>query len=201
VSYSHKDNHVEEALANLLSQFKEQANIEALIEALAERWQGVEDVLDDVANSRMLETAVDAHLDGIGEIVGEDRQGRDDTAYRLAIRARIALNAGSGTAEDIYSIVALVLGETYVLRIDEYFPASFVLSVSGALPTADAEEVAAILESARPAAVGGQLLYSEEADATTFTFSSDDTEEASTDQGWADDAQADGGHMADVIAA
>jgi len=58
--------------------------------------------------------------------------------------------------------------------------------------------VAEILGEADPGGVNGQLIYSEVSDETTFTFATADVEEASTDQGWSNDAQTVGGLMADV---
>ena len=96
-------------------------------------------------------------------------------------------------------MVALVLGSTYAIHATEHFPAGFVLDISGALDTSDAENVARIVNTARAVAVHSQLVYSETDDADTFFFSSDDTEQASVAQGWADDAQTIGGELGDVV--
>ena len=72
-----------------------------MLELLGVQVQEVEDAVYQILTDTVLETAEGAQLDGLGEIVGEERAGRDDATYRIAIRTRIAINLSEGTIENI----------------------------------------------------------------------------------------------------
>jgi len=119
-----KSTHLEEALAQLAEQFKRKPNVEALLAAFVAQVQELEGVLFDLMEDRAIDTAAGIQLDGLGIIVNEERQGRDDSAYRQAIRARVVLNTSSGTPEDIIEIARAVLGDLEI-EIQESYPAHF----------------------------------------------------------------------------
>ena len=192
-----KTTHAAQALGRLLEQFKNKTDLAAWLSTYIAEIQEVENMLVSLNTERTLDSAVGVQLDGIGRIIGQARDGQTDDVYRIRIKARIALNLSSGTVEEVLTIMGLVLdGCTFWWTSRP--PASYVLDVHGATTTADAVEAAAIMGEASAAGVNSQLVYSESSDADTFTFSSGDTEEASTAQGWADDAQTTGGFWADV---
>lgn len=195
-------NHVQQALALLAQQFHGNVQIEAIVRAIVRRVQDFEDLAIAVVNGFDLDTAIGAQLDLIGVIVGEPRQGREDEEYRLHIRARIRLNVGSGTGPDIIDIVALMLtGRSAEMR--PYYPASFVVEVHGATTDDEGAEAAVITRSATAAGVGAQFIYSNNDDSTSFIWADGDTEEASTTQGWAADAddEPEGGILSEVYGA
>jgi len=119
-----KSTHLEEALAQLAEQFKRKPNVEALLAAFVAQVQELEGVLFDLMEDRAIDTAAGIQLDGLGIIINEERQGRDDSAYRQAIRARVMLNTSSGTPEDIIEIARAVLGNVEI-EIIEAYPAHF----------------------------------------------------------------------------
>jgi len=194
--------HVLDALTRLVSQFRDQPDLASFQSAFVNRIQEMEGALQELLAERSLDSAVGVQLDGLGALVGQAREGRDDSDYRLVIRARIALNIGSGTPEDIYRVLVLLLLalDGQVPHLEEFPPASILVTISGSITTELATEIAAILAEARAACVQAQLIYSGD-DADTFFFSTDDTEQASAAQGWADDAQTVGGNFADVFTA
>ena len=102
-----KTDHVTEALGNYIQRFKNKPRLMALTTAYLEQIQDLEDALFQLITDRTIETAVGPQLDGIGSIVGEDREGRDDDDYRLAIRVRILLNLTDGTIEQVIEILKL----------------------------------------------------------------------------------------------
>lgn len=65
--------HPAEAVARLITQFKESANLIGYIESLLSESDEVEDVNQQLLEERWLDTAVGAQLDIIGEIVGQPR--------------------------------------------------------------------------------------------------------------------------------
>ncbi len=193
--------HVNQALGLLVQQFKDKPRVAAFLRALMNQIQKLETVLIELYSERALDTAVGVQLDGIGEIIGEDRLGRSDDAYRIGLRGRIRLNLASGTVEDIYGVLDSCLSGLYGLALEQIFPASILVTITGALPTATATEAARAISLARAAGIGSQMVYGEDLDAASFFFSSGDTEEASAAQGWADDAQTSGGKFAEALGA
>ncbi len=105
-----KTNHTEEALANLVEQFKGRAILTEFLTVFVDQIQELEDVYFQIFENRTIDTAVGEQLDGLGEIIGEDREGRDDDEYRLALRVRILLNKCSGSPEQIIEIMSLATG-------------------------------------------------------------------------------------------
>lgn len=59
--------------------------------------------------TRIVLDAEGARLDTLGKLVGEPRGGRDDAAYRVALKLRIRVNRSLGRVSDIFEIVALAL--------------------------------------------------------------------------------------------
>jgi hypothetical protein len=119
--------HTTEALANLLEQFKNSPKLAALLTSYVDQIQDLEDAIYGLLQGRWLDYAEGDQLDGLGSIVGENREGRTDSDYRLAIRVRILINLCEGTPEQIIEIFELLTGAVIELR--EYFPAALVVSV------------------------------------------------------------------------
>src|SRR5688572_13994483 len=97
--------HVEQGLRLLLDQYKDKPRLTALLSSYLNRVQELEDAAWDVRIKRFVDDAVGAQLDGIGRIVGELRQGRDDVTYRLFILARIRVNLSFGHADDVIDVL------------------------------------------------------------------------------------------------
>lgn len=112
--------HAQEALDRLISQFKEQPNIEKFIRALIQPFQHAENTLYQILYFRWVDTAVGVQLDGMGKIVGEPRRGRNDDQYRLAIKLKIAINVCKGTPEEFIAIFLLLVGCAQAQYIPEY---------------------------------------------------------------------------------
>jgi hypothetical protein len=188
-----KENHAEEAQARQVEQFKEKPDLAAIIDAASDQTQDDEDVFFELLDERALDVAVGVQLDGLGEIVGEDRLGRSDDDYRLGIRAQIKKNVSSGTGDEILEIVALLTSNTHELV--EFFPAGLALIFDDALPE-DPVQLAANLPVA--AGVRGTVQYTLQDDDDTFTFASGDTPETSSTQGFSNDGGTSGGAYSDA---
>lgn len=169
MTLSEKTNHVSEAIDNLISQFKDKPNFQAFVTSLVNQVQELEVALNDLITERTLETAVGEQLDGIGEILGEDRQGRNDDDYRTALRARILLNVGSGTPEEIVELVSY-LTDDKSNELTEYFPAAFTIFVLGALTFTEAFNANTALQSGKPAGVLAHLIYGESPVSELFCY-------------------------------
>lgn len=193
----HKTTHAVEAKARLLEQFKGKARLLGIIDALSAQTQVDEDVAWQIMVERWLSSSVGSQLDGIGEIIGEPRGGKDDETYRLYLGVRIIINLSSGTGDEVLAVASALFGEANHLSLDEFYPASMLLDASGAIGSATIETIASLLGETKCGGVNLQLLYSPHEDADTFAFSSDDTEQASTTQGWADNEYVVNGDFSD----
>lgn len=182
------DDHVARAIAMIVQQFKGKPNFEAVLTAFIQRVQEVEDMLHDVWQARMLDNASGARLDGLGSIVGIEREGDTDTVYKVRIRARIFSNVSRGTADDIMRIASLLGGTNVSVSYSEVYeyPAAFALTLAGI--GVDGDSVAAVfaaVASATPAGVALSLLYSLAQPENTFTFSSTaDTNQSDAGRGF-----------------
>lgn len=145
--------HIAEMLSRRLEQFRDKVRFSALLELLGVQVQEVEDAVYQILTDTVLETAEGAQLDGLGEIVGEERAGRDDATYRIAIRTRIAINLSEGTIENIISLALAISGGTQA-EATEYFPAGFEIRIIDSLPEGtDPARIAAVVRSGKPAGV------------------------------------------------
>lgn len=155
------------ALARLLSQFQGKPRTEGIVTALALEAHDADAGLYTLWSGRQLATAAGAALDVYGQLVGESRLGREDDAYRVAIRARQALNRSSGTAPELLRILRLLAPVPLHIALVEHFPAGVALSVSnGAIfqPTA----VFSVMHASKSAGVGMRLHYQDCPDAERF---------------------------------
>ncbi len=101
-------NHVQQALARLMQQYKGFPNYEKLITALVQPVQEIENALDGIEPNTQLYNgttypSVGAQLDGIGEIVGCPRNGLSDAAYLVFILGTIIENFSDSTQDVIVS--------------------------------------------------------------------------------------------------
>ena len=147
-------NHVEEALANRIEQFKDKVRFGDLLTSYVEEVQSIEDALLEIQNETELPDAAGQQLDNIGEIVGEERFGRSDLQYRTALSARIQLNLSEGTREDIINLMLAVSGGVPV-QITEFFPAAFIAALLDPIDpnVVDIDRIASFVRSGKPAGV------------------------------------------------
>jgi hypothetical protein len=192
-----KTNHVAEAISRLIQQFRDPGSerLEALIASYVQQIQELENVSFELITDRTLDTATGVQLDGIGQIVGLERGGLDDTEYRLRLKVQIRLNTSNGTIEDVITVANLTTSQQSILS--EYHPATIVVTIFDL--TEDPDFVAGTINEARSAGVGFYLVYSPEPADEVFQFSSlPTTSETDSDQGFANLAQTTGGHFAGI---
>lgn len=163
-----------EAVGNLIDQFKGQPNIEAFIEAWAQQSQEVENAAFQVLLLTTLSGSEGVQLDGLGTIVGVEREGRTDADYRVRIGAQILLNNASGTIEDLLQL-AVALGATTV-ELTESYPAK--IEIVAGVPIVNGVEIGRVMGLAKPAGVGRWFTWYESS--TPFTM---DTAGLGLDQG------------------
>lgn len=163
--------HAASALARLAEQFKNKANLAALLNAINVQSQDVETALQDLLSLRSVDTAFGAQLDVLGAIVGQPRGGFDDDAYRLYISARVLLNISSGTIPEVIAIFRALVDDTTTIEFEEQFPAGFVLRLGGqAFTPTMIQTLIGFLRSARAGGVRGLLEWFESDPADVFRF-------------------------------
>lgn len=118
------------------------SGIGAIIGAVADQVQVLENALFSINEGRQLFDgtgfpAVGVQLDGIGEIVGQPRNGLSDALYLIFILGKIGANFSNGTIPDLVSLISLVfqtptfgLFPLYPAEIDIQIPASAGLPLS-----------------------------------------------------------------------
>lgn len=118
-------NHVERALGDLVTMLGGRPVIEALVRALGEEVQELEDATWACVADRLLSTAVGTQLDAWGEIVGEQRGGLNDLEYRAFIEARILSNLSEGEPDRMARILSVLVGGVPVRYVPLYPAAMF----------------------------------------------------------------------------
>lgn len=124
------NDHVARAQSLLIEQFKKRPKINSIVKAIVQSVQKLEYVFVDLLSFRFLDKAYGAQLDGLGEIVGEQRNGLNDTDYREAIRFRIYINISSGEPETLIKALKFVTKATRI-RIFEYPDATLQMFTNG----------------------------------------------------------------------
>ena len=89
------------ALPRLTGQFANSPKLNAIMAAIVAPLTTLENDADSLNTNRWIDTAIGAQLDGCGYIVGEAREGRDDEAYREAIKYRVFVNVSNATPTDL----------------------------------------------------------------------------------------------------
>jgi hypothetical protein len=98
--------HVTEAIQRLPEKNKDTpGNWDSLIGALVNPAQDLEDIMQSMLDERSLTTSEGVNLDRMGVWVGENRLGRTDPDYLIAIYGKIAENNSETTEKDIMGSV------------------------------------------------------------------------------------------------
>lgn len=114
----------------LPQQWKDLPNIDNLLTLFATKVQEIENMMFQLLEDRVLDAAAGQQLDGIGEIVGETRNGRGDAEYKSALDVRIKINISSGTPETMIDVMASLTNSTHINFIEQY-PAEVELHSNG----------------------------------------------------------------------
>ncbi len=153
--------------AHLIDQYRGQHAIRGILGSLMSQVQLVEDAIFAMILGRILDNAVNAQLDSVGDLVGEKRQGRGDTEYREAIRLRIRVNRSQGKAEDIIRVADISTGGDFLYR--EFYPAGCEVT---ALDIPAPKTLQGVIKQTRAATTRGILISSNWPVAQDFVWDS-----------------------------
>lgn len=176
--------------ARVLSQYQNKPRFMAMQRGLTQLAQDVENALWAIVAKLDLDQADGVWLDYLGDFVREPRAGASDVDYRKYIAARIIANKSQGRIEEIISVIRIVTGMLGPYPVTRQSPASIEIE----LIDYDMDEpirtrLMQLLRATRAAGVRLMVLYwPDPTNGDLFTFSSDDTMQVSTTQGWGNDA-------------
>lgn len=161
--------HATAALARLAQYLRDKPNVTALLGDLNGLSQDAEVMLQGLLTERSLDTAVGVYLDKLGEIVGQVRGPLTDEPYRDALRARIKINASSGTVPEILEVFEILV-PLIDKRLRDEPPAAFTLEFTQALTADQASVFISILRTMKAGGVRALLEYGLATPAVTFTL-------------------------------
>ncbi len=118
------------AVPRLTGQFENSPKLRAIVSAIVSQLTTLENVADSLMSDRWIDTAIGKQLDGCGYIVGEQRSGRDDDAYRTAIKFRVFVNISKGTPTDLIRGLKFLTDPTDCQYLEAY-PATALLFTNG----------------------------------------------------------------------
>lgn len=146
--------HVDRAVSSIVSYLR-QPRFTALVEALGEEVQCLEDALWAAIAERRLSVAVGANLDQWGDLVGELRRGLTDGEFRAFIEARIRTNVSEGTLDELTAILAIIGRAVQPVQYSPIYPAGLFLEYVTEQPAsaAAAARIVAQMEEAAPSGV------------------------------------------------
>lgn len=115
-------NHIDQALARLLTQYSNSPNLQNLLTGIITPIQAIEDELGLMNTLRYLPLATGAQLDIIGAIVGIARApGQSDASYLISIYGQIKINTSEGLPEQMIQAYQLFTGAMLVLLYEGGF--------------------------------------------------------------------------------
>lgn len=114
--------HVAQAVARLIEQYKKKPDLEGMVGAFTAPFQALEDTFQDLETDRSLETSVGVQLDRLGTIVGIARATNEtDDEYRISIKTKIVENISQGEPERLITVYRLLVGASLVY-LSELYP-------------------------------------------------------------------------------
>jgi len=156
--------------------YVESTQLAKLIDALyLKGLQDIEDAIFSIIPKLSIDDITGKSLDGIGDIVGQSRNGLDDATYKIHLKGKIALNSSEGTLSDLYIVWNAFSGSVSSL-IREIYPAGIEVETDISPPTAFIPIIKEYLDRAAVAGVklGGIVLY-DPVDAFQFSSSINST--------------------------
>lgn len=123
-------NYTDKFLPKLAGQFENSPKVKALVSAILSFFSDIEAEADLLKTERWIDSAVGKQLDGCGAIVGEPRNGREDDAYREAIRFRVFVNISSATPSTLIKSLKFLTAPDDCQYLEAY-PATALLFTDG----------------------------------------------------------------------
>lgn len=146
------------AIGRLISQYRGQPNIEAVLCIAGDRHTEIDRQAGLMMAFRGLDTAFGVGLDRLGLVLRWARDGLDDDTYRVRLRAAAQTRASHGRPDEVIGVLLTLLDGAVTPTHEEHYPAAVVLEAPG-IPNADGWAFARMLTRAVSAGVLLQLLH------------------------------------------
>lgn len=133
-------------------------NFEKLVRSYVDQAQELNDAATELLELVSLDGASGVQLDGLGQLIGLERQGLDDDTYKAALKAWIRVNTSGGTIQQLVEVIRLATSSTVAdaaVELVEDFPAGFKITFLGLLPTGIGYMAAEAMYQAKAAGVHG----------------------------------------------
>lgn len=151
MSITHITDHLKQGLDRLISQYKGKPRIEGWIKSSIDEIQYVEDVLQDIINSRLVDVATGVRLTILGNLVGQKRLTDDDDGQRKFVMARIAANRSVGQASSVQKVISILDSNP---AYHDLYPATIIIELRDSFPSLKIrKEIARMIKYASPAGV------------------------------------------------
>lgn len=137
-------------------------DFEKLIRSYANETQALDAAATDLLRLISLDDATGVQLDGLGQIIGAEREGLDDSDYRMLLRAQIQANRSGGTIPQLVEIIRLASNTTLpqaAVEFFESFPAEFVAKITTKLDPGAGYIAAQLMYESKAAGVHGILHF------------------------------------------
>lgn len=149
------------ALRRLISQYREQPNIESVLRIMAGRIQALDQEAANVGGFRGIDSAYGVGLDKLGALLRLARGGLSDAVYRVRLRAAAQVTASHGYPDEVLAVLVTLLDGASSPTFAEHYPAAVVLEAAD-IPNADGWAFTRLLLRAVAAGVQLILLHSED---------------------------------------
>ena len=180
-------------------QFYQQSALTAYVESILEAYESAETAILALREQFAPATAIGAFLDLLGEDVGEQRGGRADADYRIAVSARIAVRRSRGTWDDVVTALRLLSGDAAadvtIADVGGSKGAEAYAEVHVDVSALDTAFINAAIQRAKPIGVRLHYVYWPDAESDLFTLASGLTVETGADLGLADVGMTVGGRL------
>ena len=106
-------------------------NFELLVRSYAAEVQALDTAATEVLTLTTINGAEGVQLDGLGQIIGIERQGLDDEPYRSLLRSQIRINRSGGSIEQLNEIIRFATNTSAAdaaFELVEGFPADFKIT-------------------------------------------------------------------------
>lgn len=132
---------VSDAVKLLIQQFRGKPHVEALLSSYIKQVQELETAIFLVHTQRQFALAEGTQLDGIGQIVGLQRNGADDSFYRVLLMLKVLVNRSKANVDDIILMVHTLSGDVADFEVREFATgvAEFELEIFDILDADQAE--------------------------------------------------------------
>lgn len=112
-------------------------DLELLLKSYVAQVQALNDAATELLPKVSIDGAAGVQLDGLGQIIGLERQGLSDEAYRSALKGWIQVNRSGGTIDQLNAIVRLLTSTAIAdqaFNLIEDTPAAFKIDFTQVLP-------------------------------------------------------------------